>query len=114
MATTLMIPLLMMYTALVALLESFIDVHINEQTSFVTFFHNAFGDITFLDINASVIKSVVYGFTIGIVSCYKGYSTSKGTEGVGLAANSSVVVSMFFIFIEEIIIVQVPNWIRFI
>src|SRR5215211_650836 len=47
-ATTLMIPLLMLYTACVGMLGSFLDVHANEQTSFITFFANAFSSITFL------------------------------------------------------------------
>ena len=40
-----------------------------------------------------------------------GYNRAAA-EGVGRAANSSVVVIMFLIFIEEIIIVQFMNWIN--
>jgi phospholipid/cholesterol/gamma-HCH transport system permease protein len=111
-ATTLMIPILVMYTAFVAMMGSFLDVHSNEQTSMVTFFENAFSSITFLDFFTSMAKAIAYGFTIGIVGCYKGYHTTQGTQGVGRAANASVVLSMLLIFIEEIVIVQVSNWIR--
>jgi phospholipid/cholesterol/gamma-HCH transport system permease protein len=111
-ATTLMIPLLMFYTAFVAMMGSYLDIHAHEQTSFTTFFENAFSTITFLDYFTSLVKALVYGFTIGIVSSYKGFNASNGTMGVGVAANSSVVVSMFLIFIEEIIIVQISNYIR--
>jgi phospholipid/cholesterol/gamma-HCH transport system permease protein len=54
----------------------------------------------------------VFGFTIGIVGCYKGFHASQGTQGVGIAANTSVVVSMFLIFVEEVVIVQISNWMR--
>jgi phospholipid/cholesterol/gamma-HCH transport system permease protein len=111
-ATTLMIPLLTFYSGFVALMGSYIDVHIHEQTSFTTFFTNAFSGITFLDIGATVVKAICYGFTIGMVSCYQGYHASQGTEGVGRAANISVVLSMFLIFVEEIMIVQLTNSIR--
>lgn len=111
-ATTLMVPLLTCYTGFVALMGSFIDVHMHEQTSFTAFFENALNKITFLDIGATVVKAICYGFTIGIVSCYKGYHAKQGTEGVGHAANSSVVLSMFLIFLEEIIIVQITNYFR--
>lgn len=111
-ATTLMIPILTCYNGFVALIGSYIDVHLNEQTSLSAFFENAFRQITFLDIGATLFKAVCYGFTIGIISCYKGYKASQGTEGVGKAANSSVVLSMFFIFIEEILIVQITNTFR--
>jgi phospholipid/cholesterol/gamma-HCH transport system permease protein len=111
-STTLMVPVLMMYAGFVGMAGSYIDVHLNEQTSMITFARNAFASISFLDITASIIKATVYGFTIGMVGCYKGYNATHGTEGVGRAANASVVTAMFLIFIEEILIVQVINWIR--
>jgi phospholipid/cholesterol/gamma-HCH transport system permease protein len=61
----------------------------------------------------SVTKSIVFGFTIGIIGCYKGFNATQGTRGVGKAANQAVVLAMFLIFVEEIIIVQVANWIRY-
>src|SRR2546423_3848147 len=92
-ATTIMIPLLMMYTAFVAMMGSFLDIHLNELTSFTSFVHTAFQKITFLDYTSSIIRALVYGFTIGMVGCYKGYNTTQGTEGVGKAANMAVVIS---------------------
>lgn len=111
-ATTLMLPMLMFYTAFVGLIGSFLDVHINEQTSLISFFRDAFSSINFLDFWASITKALVYGFTIGIVGSYKGFNASNGTTGVGQAANSAVVTSMFLIFIEEVVIVQITNFIR--
>lgn len=111
-ATTFMIPVLMCYTGFVAMMGSYLNVHTNEATSFVAFFEKAFEKINFIDLASSLIKSLSYGFTIGIVGCYKGYNATQGTEGVGRAANSAVVVSMFLIFIEEILIVQVTNSIK--
>lgn len=112
-ATTLMIPVLVMYTDFVALMGSFINVNQNELVSLSTFFVQVFDAISFLDVISSVIKSLVFGFTIGIVGCYKGYNSTKGTEGVGKAANSSVVMSMFLIFIEELLALQIVNAIRY-
>lgn len=111
-ATTFMIPILVMYTDFVALMGSFLNVNANELVSLSTFFVQVFESISFLDIWSSVIKSLVFGFTIGIVGCYKGYNSSKGTEGVGRAANSAVVISMFLIFIEELLALQIVNAIR--
>jgi phospholipid/cholesterol/gamma-HCH transport system permease protein len=111
-ASTITIPILMFYCTAVALLGAFLNVTLNEGTSFIAFFENAFEQITFLDVGTSLAKAIAYGFTIGIVGCYQGYNASKGTEGVGKAANSAVVISMFLIFIEEVIIVQVSNYFR--
>ncbi|NLR67710.1 ABC transporter permease [Chitinophaga varians] len=111
-ATTLMNPLLVCYMAFVGLLGSYLNVHQHEDTSFAAFFQHGFSSISFLDITASLIKSVVYGFTISITGCYQGYNAAKGTQGVGKAANVAVVISMFLIFIEEMIIVQIVNQFR--
>lgn len=111
-ATTVCVPLLMAYTGLVGMLGSFLDIHLNEQTSLATFIQNAVTNISFLDLASSLLKALMYGFTIGIVSCYQGYNATQGTQGVGKAANVSVVISMFLIFIEEVLIVQLINAIR--
>ncbi|WP_394349682.1 MlaE family ABC transporter permease [Adhaeribacter soli] len=111
-ATTLMIPTLMMYTIFVALMGAYVNVNQNEQTSFITYFIQVFDAISFLDIFSSVIKSFVFGFTVGIVGCYKGYHSNKGTEGVGKAANSAVVTAMFLIFIEELLALQIITALR--
>ena len=111
-ATTLMQPLLTMYTTFVGLLGGYVNINQNEGTSFISFINDAFSAIGFLDIYVSLIKAVVYGFTIGMVGCYYGYQSAKGTEGVGKAASTSVVTAMFLVFIEEILILQVVNAFR--
>jgi len=113
MATMITIPMLSFYCIFVGLLGSFVNVHASEDTSFLVFFKNAFSTLHFLDLNTTIIKSIIYGFTIGMVGCYKGFYATKGTRGVGMAANQAVVMAMFLIFMEEVIIVQMSNWIRY-
>ena len=112
-ATTIAVPILSFYCIVVGLLGSFFNVHAQETTSFHTFITNSFSSIQFIDYFTSVIKSIVFGFTIGIVGTYKGFYATQGTRGVGKAANQAVVVAMFLIFLEEMLIVQVANWIRY-
>ncbi len=100
------IPILTFYTALMGMVGAFLNITLSEGTTWREFFLSALEQITFLDITASTVKSVIFGFTIGIVGCYQGYNSSKGTEGVGKAANSAVVTGMFLIFLEEVISVQ--------
>lgn len=111
-ATTITIPVLMVYSSLISLLGAFAHIHAVDSSSFMTFYQNAFSTITFVDLFEALLKSIVYGFTIGLVSSFKGYNASQGTLGVGKAANQSVVVSMFLIFIEEILIVMMFTWFR--
>jgi phospholipid/cholesterol/gamma-HCH transport system permease protein len=113
MATMITIPILSFYCIMVGLLGSYINVRAEESTSFLTFFKNAFSTLQFLDLFTSVVKTIVFGFTIGIVGSYKGFNATQGTRGVGKAANQAVVMAMFLVFLEEVIIVQVSNWIRY-
>lgn len=111
-ATTITIPILSFYCIFVGLLGSYMNVHSEEATGIISFYNQAFSSVSFLDVFTSLTKSVAYGFTIGVVGCYKGFNASNGTRGVGRAANQSVVLAMFLIFLEEVIIVQLSNWIR--
>lgn len=111
-ATTTMMPILALYMGFVGLFGAYLNVLSNENTSMAAFFEHGFDSISFLDIFSSLIKSIVFGFTIGVAGCYQGYHAEKGTHGVGKAANAAVVISMFMVFIEEIIIVQIVNAIR--
>jgi phospholipid/cholesterol/gamma-HCH transport system permease protein len=108
-ATTFIVPILATYMGFVGLLGAFVNVYNNEQTSFTSFFQEAFMKINFLDLFTLVFKSAIYGYTIGMTGCYNGYYADQGTVGVGRAANTAVVVSMFVIFIEEMLIVTLIN-----
>jgi phospholipid/cholesterol/gamma-HCH transport system permease protein len=108
-ATTCIVPILAIFMGFVALMGAFLNVYRNEQTGFTLFFQAAFVKIGFLDLAMLVIKSAIYGFTIGMTGCYNGYTASQGTVGVGRAANTAVVVSMFMIFIEEMFLVTLIN-----
>jgi phospholipid/cholesterol/gamma-HCH transport system permease protein len=111
-ATTFMVPVLALYCCFIGLLGAYLNVRGNEAVSLAGFLKNGFSTISFLDVWSSVTKTFVFGFTIGIIACYKGYNASSGTRGVGRAANASVVLAMFAILIEEVLIVQVITWIR--
>jgi len=55
------------------------------------------------DISTGLIKSLVFGFIITKVGCYEGFSVRGGAEGVGKAATSSVVVSIFLIILADLL-----------
>ncbi len=46
-----------------------------------------------MDVNGGFVKSLVFGLTIILVACYKGYYTEHGAEGVSKATNQTVVLS---------------------
>ena len=111
-ATTLMVPILVVYTDIVGLMGSFFMVTMINKSSFLLFITEVAESITYLDIFSSLIKSAFFGFAIGIIGCYAGYHSDKGTTGVGKAANIAVVASMLSIFILDLVSLQVINLFR--
>ena len=109
MAATLMVPVLVIYSDGLAFIGSFLGVNIQSSISFQLFVKNAFDSVNFYDIIPATIKTFFFGFAVGIISCYKGYYTNKGTAGVGFAANSAVVSSSLAIFIIDLIVVQLTE-----
>jgi phospholipid/cholesterol/gamma-HCH transport system permease protein len=104
--TTLMVPILTIFADAIAMISSFIAVNIHGDISFQRFFRLAMNPIDFVDIFPALIKSVLFGFVIGMIGCYKGYYTTEGTAGVGKAANSAVVAASLTIFVIDFITVQ--------
>ncbi len=109
MAATLMVPVLVIYADGIAFIGSYIGVNIQSSITFQLFIKNAFDSVHFYDIVPATIKTFFFGFAIGVISCYKGYNTDKGTAGVGIAANSAVVSSSLAIFIIDLIVVQLTE-----
>ena len=108
-ATTLMIPLLSLYADALGVLGSWVASNIKGDVNFVLFVSQAFGDVDFMDFLPAVIKSFFFGTVIGLVGCYKGFNAGRGTESVGIAANSAVVVSSLLVIIVDLIAVQITD-----
>ena len=108
-ASTLMLPVLVMLSDAVSLYGSYLGVNIRGTTSFSLFWTQVFDNLSFSDVLPAFIKSYFFGFAVGMIGCYKGYNSSKGTEGVGRSANSAVVISSVMIFVIDLLIVQVTD-----
>jgi phospholipid/cholesterol/gamma-HCH transport system permease protein len=108
-AATLMIPLLILYADLLGIMGSWGGANIKGDVSFTLFFSQAFSHIDFIDFLPAVIKSFFFGAVIGLVGCYKGYNAGRGTESVGIAANSAVVLASLLVIITDMIAVQITD-----
>jgi phospholipid/cholesterol/gamma-HCH transport system permease protein len=104
-ATTLMIPLLVIFGDAIGLYGSYLVENLKGSVSFQLFFNQVFESLEFGDIVPATIKSFFFGLAIGLVGCYKGYYCGKGTAGVGRAANSAVVYTSLLLFIIDFIAV---------
>jgi phospholipid/cholesterol/gamma-HCH transport system permease protein len=108
-ATTLMLPILTVFNDVISMFGSLFGVNINGDVSYNLFFAQAFAQLSYTDVIPSLIKTVFFGFFIGLIACYKGYYANKGTVGVGEAANSSVVITSLMVFIIDVVAVQITS-----
>ena len=108
-AAIIMIPLLILYADTFGIIGSWAGANIKGDVSFALFFSQAFSHVHFMDLIPAVIKSFFFGAVIGCVGCYKGYNAGRGTESVGVAANSAVVLASLLVIIVDMIAVQITD-----
>ena len=108
-AATLMIPILVLFADALGIIGSWAGVNIKGSVSFTLFIAQAFAPVGFMDLIPAVIKTFFFGAVIGFVGCYMGYTAGRGTESVGLAANSAVVLSSLLVIIVDLIAVQITD-----
>jgi len=108
-AATLMIPLLILYADALGILGSWVGANIKGEVTFVLFGSQAFSHLEFIDLLPAIVKSFFFGAVIGLVGCYKGYTAGRGTESVGIAANSAVVLSSLLVIIVDLVAVQITD-----
>jgi phospholipid/cholesterol/gamma-HCH transport system permease protein len=108
-AVTLMLPLLVIFGDVIALFGSALVENLKGDVAFSLYFNQVVESIEFGDILPATIKSFFFGFAIGLVGCFKGYYCKKGTEGVGIAANTAVVFTSMLLFIIDFIAVFVTD-----
>ena len=111
MASVIMVPLLVMFSNAFSLFGSFLAVNLSEPMSMRLYMISAFDMLDFIDVIPSTIKTVIFGFFIGLIGSYKGYTAGLGTESVGVAANSAVVSASLAIFIVDLVAVMITNMI---
>ena len=71
------------------------------------YFERAFGYITYSDLIPATVKTVVFGYLIAAAASYLGFTTSRGTEGVGEASTRSVVMGSMLIILGDVILVKI-------
>ena len=108
-STTLMLPLLVILADGIAIGASWVGVNMKDPVSWQLFYRQVFDTLELGDVLPSLIKSFFFGFIVGAVGCYKGFTTAKGTEGVGRSAHGAVVMASLMIFIIDLLAVQVTD-----
>jgi phospholipid/cholesterol/gamma-HCH transport system permease protein len=108
-AAILMLPLLVLFADALGILGCWLGLNMKGDINFVLFFSQAFGRLEFMDFLPAVVKSFFFGGVIGFGGCYKGFHAGRGTESVGIAANSAVVMASLLVIVVDVIAVQITD-----
>ncbi len=105
-ACVLMLPLLTLAANFCGVLTGWMADTLTEPISLHFFLNTGFKNVGFGDFIPPVLKTMVYGFLIGVTACFQGMRTTGGTAGVGRSATSSVVISSLFVILADVILVR--------
>jgi phospholipid/cholesterol/gamma-HCH transport system permease protein len=100
------LPLLTLFMNFAGLLGGYLSEVAASGISFELYIRHAFADIEWANFIAPAVKTAVFGFIIGTVSSYFGYTTNEGAAGVGRAATNSVVISSLLIIVADVVLVK--------
>ena len=109
-ACTFILPILTVYVIFIALFGAYIAVILVQNMNYDYFTGAIIRGVEFGDAIPGIAKTFVFGFIVGVVGTYKGYTATNGTEGVGRASTTSVVVSSILILIFDMILVKITLW----
>ncbi|MBI5808091.1 MAG: ABC transporter permease [Ignavibacteriales bacterium] len=110
-ATTMILPILTIYVVFISLIGTYIAIVLSESMTLKYFIDSVINAIEFGDFIPGIGKTFVFGFIVGIVGTYKGYTAEGGTEGVGRASTTAVVLSSLLILIFDMVLVKLSLWI---
>jgi phospholipid/cholesterol/gamma-HCH transport system permease protein len=100
-ATVTMLPLLTAISDFVGLIGGFIVAYFTLRLGPVQFWTRAIDALDFGDLVQGFAKPVMFGLIIATVGCYQGLRVRGGTQGVGRATTSAVVVSSVLILVGD-------------
>jgi len=105
-ACVLMLPLLTVAADFCGVFMGWLANSLAEPVSLRFFVENGFKGVAFSDFIPPTLKTAVFGFIIGLIACFQGMRTTGGTEGVGKAATSAVVLASLFVILADVLLVR--------
>ncbi len=106
-ACVIMFPLMTILVDMIAMSGGFLESNLSTGMDWRVFIDTAFSSMRFVDITVDTLKTSIFGFIVGIVACFLGYTVRGGTREVGQAAMQAVVLSSLLILIADVVVVRI-------
>jgi phospholipid/cholesterol/gamma-HCH transport system permease protein len=105
-ACILMLPLLTAVADFCGIVAGWLTTTLVEPITFTYFLNNGLAQSDFGDLLPSTLKTMVFGFLIGLIGCFQGMRAKGGTQGVGRASTSAVVLASLFVILADVVLVR--------
>lgn len=106
-ALLILMPVLTIYAEFVGIFGSYLAELIAAGTTMKYYYSQVVDALFFSDFIPGIAKTVVFGFVIAIIGCYRGFNAGSGTEGVGKATTAAVVSASLWIILIDMILVKI-------
>ena len=108
-AMMIMVPLLTFFSDLAALLGGAVYTSIEIGLSFDAYMDRTLSALVIADVMQGIFKSLIFALIITLVGVSNGFSVTGGAEGVGKATTRSVVLSISYIVIADMMFTYFLN-----
>ncbi len=105
-ACTLMLPLLTVVMNAMGVLGGYLSELVISHMSWSLYLGRAFDGVALANFVPPTVKTAVFGFLIGTISCFFGFTINEGSDGVRRAATNSVVVSSMAVILADVVLVK--------
>lgn len=108
-ACLLCVPALVIFTDSIGIIGGAIVSHLHPKifVSYATYYDSLTDALKLREIGNGLIKSVVFGGIIALVSCYVGFKTTGGARGIGQSTTRSVVLSFMLILVADFFLTRI-------
>ncbi len=103
-AAVLMMPVLVIFANVIAVMGAYIVSNYFLGVSFSVFFTSVKRFFEFSDLIAGLVKTIFFGGVTALLGCHIGFKTEGGAEGVGLSTIRSFVMSSAMILILDYVL----------
>jgi phospholipid/cholesterol/gamma-HCH transport system permease protein len=100
------LPVLTVFIAFISIGSSFLAEMMGGGLSWTQYQNDCLRSLTLERMIPANLKTIIFGYLVGVTGCYFGMNAAGGTEGVGKAATQGVVISIFLVMIANVVLVK--------